>query len=156
MGFGPPRAAWYLAELVIELRVEGDSRRVVHTSTVLLWGRTREEAYQKALRRGAQENRSHTNPEGKLVEMRFRGLGNLLEVLDPLEDGAELCFSEEVGVSEEDMARRVRPRESLDLFAARPSYAGPDYSSGAVLQDAVQEALDASIELALQDAMGGE
>ena len=38
MGYIPPDAKWYLAEIVQQISVEGDPRRVVHTNLVLVRG----------------------------------------------------------------------------------------------------------------------
>jgi hypothetical protein len=52
MAFIPEGAKWYLAELVQELRVAGDSRNVIWRNLTLVRADSPEHAYQEALRLG--------------------------------------------------------------------------------------------------------
>ena len=45
---------WYLAEEVLEIRVEGDPRNVVHVNTRLLQAKDGEQAYARAAEFGAE------------------------------------------------------------------------------------------------------
>jgi hypothetical protein len=54
-----------------------------------------ETAYQKVLSWGHKGETSYENPAGQI---KFRGISNLIVVIDPIEDGAELMFEERIGV----------------------------------------------------------
>jgi uncharacterized protein DUF4288 len=135
MAFIPEDAEWYLAEIVQEIFVEGDSRNVVHTNVVLIRADAPEDAYQKALELGDSKNISYENPEGKHVEIRFRGLHDLQVIHDQLEHGAELTYSEDIGMDEEALQRWVSSKEELGVFAPITPTAGPDYRSGEVVKE---------------------
>jgi hypothetical protein len=127
MEFVPTDANWFLAELVIEFRVEDDPRNVIHINTVLVRAESAEEAYTKALALGEQENLEYMSTEGRKVTVVFRGLGDLLETYEGLEHGSELMSSEEIGLSEEQVLSLVSPKESLATFAERPPIEGQNY-----------------------------
>lgn len=77
MGYILPDAKWYLAEIVEEITVEGDSCHVVHTNTILVRADSPDEAYERSIAIGRESEQSYTNPKGKLVTTRFRGLRDL-------------------------------------------------------------------------------
>lgn len=124
---------WYVAELVMEITVEGDSRNVVHQDLVLVRADSADEAYEKAIKFGKDAETSYGNPSGKAVEHKFRGLSKLEELNEELEDGAEITFRSSVGVSEEVLRSLVLPKVRLSLFRPPEQAEGPDYSSGEVL-----------------------
>ena len=74
MAFIPSDAKWYVAELIEEIRVEGDARNVVHRNLVLVGADSPEEAYQRALDIGSEHEATYDNLEGKKVTIAFRGL----------------------------------------------------------------------------------
>lgn len=129
MGYIPKDAKWYLARLVEQITVEGDPRNVVHTSLVLVRADSPEEAYQKALELGAQREIAYKNPQGLKVTTTFRGLQDLGVMHDPLEHGAELEYTEEVGVDEVALKRRILRKEELSVFAPIEQSSRPDYSA---------------------------
>jgi hypothetical protein len=55
-GYIPKSAKWYLAEIVQQITVEGDSRNVVHTNLVLVRADSPEDAYQKRWSWGLPES----------------------------------------------------------------------------------------------------
>ncbi len=59
-----------------------------------------EEAYAKAVSNGENGETDYTNLKDQSVEIRFRGISKLDVVYDPFEDGAELCFEEQLAVPE--------------------------------------------------------
>jgi hypothetical protein len=138
MAYIPDNAKWYLATLVEEIVVEGDSRNVLHKNLVLVRADSPEEAYEKALELGRKAEVSYENPGRSLVQIKFRGLSQLNVVHDDLEHGAELHFEELLGVSEEQIEALLRRREDLAVFRPITPSTGPDYSSRQVLQDAEQ------------------
>lgn len=117
MAFIPADARWYLAEVVLEHLIEGDPRNVVHINTCLLEAGSPAQAYDKALALGKGKELEYANTEGKLVRVVFRGLKDLLVIYDELGDGAELTYSEEIGVPEDRLKSWIAPKEDLGVFA---------------------------------------
>jgi hypothetical protein len=74
MGYIPEVAQWYLADIVIEITVEGDPRNVVHTNLTLIRADSPEEAFGKANEWGRAGEQTYLNPAGARVVFRFRGL----------------------------------------------------------------------------------
>ena len=58
MGFIPEDARWYLADIVLEHIIEGDSRNVVHINTHLVEAESPVEAYEKAVGLGRRSEHS--------------------------------------------------------------------------------------------------
>jgi hypothetical protein len=116
MGYIPRNAKWYLADLVVEFRVEGESDNLVHYNLTLVRADSPEEAYSKALVFGSHHESSYKNPEGKQVQAVFRGLRSLLVVCDELEDGAELLYEERRGLTEEQITATLADKAALDVF----------------------------------------
>jgi hypothetical protein len=137
MAYVPIDARWYVAEIVEEIRVEGDARNVVHSNLVLVEAGSPEDAYRHAIELGHDCEVTYQNPEGLTVVSRFRGLKQLDVVHGPLEHGAELLFSEEISMPEEQIAAWLKTKEQLNVFANIEPSKGPDYSS----KDIVEEAL---------------
>lgn len=117
MSFIPKDARWYLADVVLEHRIDGDPENVVHVNTHLVEAGSPHEAYEKALALGRAGEREYENTDGRVVRVVFRGLRELNVIHEPLEDGAEIMYAEEVGVPEERLREWVRPRERLGVFA---------------------------------------
>ena len=92
MGFISPNAKWYLAEIVLQIAVEGDPRFVVHTNMVLVRADSPDDAYIKATELGITQESSYQNPADKLVTFTFRGLRDLNAIHEELEHGAELIL----------------------------------------------------------------
>ena len=136
MAYIPENAKWYLATLIEEIAVEGDSRNVVHKNLVLVRADCPEKAYEKALELGRKSEVSYENPEGRLVKIKFRGLRELNVVYDEIEHGAELSYEELLGVPEEQIKALLRRKEDLAVFRPITPTAGPDYSSREVVEDA--------------------
>jgi catechol 2,3-dioxygenase-like lactoylglutathione lyase family enzyme len=126
---------WYLADLVVQLDVEDDPRGVVHINTCLVEAATAEEAHDKALALGREQEHEYPNPSGRRVRVRFLGLRELVEVFEPLEDGAELTFQERIGLSDLEARRLVSRRDQLSVFKSGVPSAAPDYSAGDVMAD---------------------
>lgn len=136
MPYIPHDAKWYLAKIVEEITVEGDPRNVAHRNLVLIRAGSPEEAHQKALELGRESELQYDNPEGKQVRIGFRGLSELCVVYDELEQGAELSYQENVGVSEEQIESWIRPKEDLAVFREDGPADAPDYSSGDIVREA--------------------
>jgi hypothetical protein len=135
MAFIPKDAEWYVAEIVEEIRVDDDPRNVVLRNLTLIRADSPTEAYEKALRIGKRGEVEYDNPEAKRVRVSFRGISHLDVIPDKLEDGAELSFHSQQGVSQEQMAGILRPKEELDIFRKIRKLDGPDFTSADVLQE---------------------
>jgi hypothetical protein len=124
---------WYVAELVMEITVEGDPRNVVHQNLVLIRANSPDEAYEKANKLGKDGESSYDNPFGKSVVFKFIGLSHLDEVYDEIEDGAEITFKYKIGVSAKKLKSLVKPRERLCAFLTPTPSKGPNYASGEII-----------------------
>ena len=136
MAYIPEDAEWYLADLVVEIRVEDDPRCVVHVNSVLVNAKSPGEAYEKALDLGVKQvGEPYLNPAGKRVDSRFIGIQDLAVIHDKLEHGAELFFVERSDLQSEEVRAMIPARDELSVFAEIEPAAGPDYSSGQIEQD---------------------
>jgi hypothetical protein len=135
MGFIPEDARWYLADVVLEHVVEDDPRNLVHVNTHLVMAESPEQAHEKALALGSGAEHEYLNTDGKRVRVVFRGLRELNVIHEALEDGAELAYSETVGVPEEELRRWIIPKEQLGVFAPiEPKPGAPNYMPESVMQ----------------------
>ena len=135
MGYVPTDAKWYLADIIEEIRVQGDRRNVVHTNRTLIRADSPNEAYRKALALGKQGNTRYKNPAGKTVTIKFCGLGELDVIHDELEHGGEITFSRDIAVSERNIKGRILPKNKLGVFAPMRPHRGPDYASAEVTDE---------------------
>ncbi|HTV66894.1 MAG TPA: DUF4288 domain-containing protein [Bryocella sp.] len=133
MAYIPADAEWYLADLVVEIVVEGDPRNVIQINQVLIHANSPEEAYKKALRRGKDEEQRYENLQGKSVVVTFKGLRDLLVIYDKIEDGAELSYSERIGLTETQVSDLLTPRDQLGVFAPVELTDKPNYAAGDVM-----------------------
>lgn len=134
MGFIPKDARWYLADVVLEHRIDGDAQNVVHVNTYLVEAGCPDEAYQKAMAFGKAGELEYVNTNSRLVRVVFRGLRQLNVIHEPLEDGAELMYSENVGVPEEQLRGWITPKEQLGVFAPIAPKSSPNYMPESVMQ----------------------
>lgn len=128
-------ANWYIAELVMEIRVSDDPRNVVHQNLTLIQANSADEAYKKAIQFGRAGETSYDNPSGKCVTIKFRGVSDLDEIHEELEDGAEIDFHYKVDVSEAEVKALVVPRDKLRVFSPPKRADGPDYASGEIVSE---------------------
>jgi hypothetical protein len=141
MGYIPPDARWYIAEIVLEIHVEDDPRNVVHLNSILVEANSPDEAYEKALVFGSEQESEYRNSAGHLVRFTFRGLRDLAVIHDGLEDGSELFYDQKIGITEKRIRRLVSKRDKLSVFAPiQPTADVPDYSSGDIIKQ-VQDLL---------------
>jgi hypothetical protein len=57
---------------------------------------------------------------GRPVEIRFRGLQELMVIRDEVEDGAELLSEEETDVSGDRIPAAIKPKHKLSVFEPYP------------------------------------
>jgi Domain of unknown function (DUF4288) len=126
MAYIPADAEWYLADVVIEIQVEGHPESIVHTNTMLIRAGSPEEAYEKALKLGEASEMEHQNIVGSKVTFRFRGLRDLNVIHDKLEDGSELVYHEQSVTDKHAITRWVTPKGQLAVFAPIEPSQGPD------------------------------
>lgn len=136
MAYIPINAKWYVAELVEEITVEGESANVVHKNLVLIRADSADEAYEKAQARGREAEDSYANPAGQQVCVRFRGITELNVVHDELEDGAELLYEEHVGVDSAEIQKWIPTKHQLAIFRQTERRKSPDYSAAEIVEDA--------------------
>jgi len=140
MGYIPEEAKWYLADVIVEMRIEGEPRSLIHINTLLVRADSPEEAHQK----GQQEEHSYENTDGRRVTGVFRGLGEMNVIHDELEHGAELIYRERVGLSEEQICALVKPKAQLGVFAPREPAVGPNYMPKSVMDELRKDGLHES------------
>jgi len=137
MAFIPKDAKWYLAEIVLKITVEDDPRNVVHTNWVLVRADSPEEAYERSLSLGRQwEGDRYENPAGKMVRTDFCGLRDLNVIHEELEDGAEITFEEEIGLSDEEIRKKISSKDRLGVFRPLERSDRPDYASKEIIDEA--------------------
>lgn len=136
MGFIPASVKWYLAEAVGQITVEDDPRNVLHTNMIPVRADSPEEAHDKAIELGHSAEISYVNPNGKFVKFRFLGLHDLNVIHDELEHGAEIAYSESIGLDESAIEKGITPKESLGVFTPITPSMGPNYTSREVMEKA--------------------
>ena len=115
--FIPESTEWFIGELVEEFQAADQPENLVHINTILIQADSPEVAYEKAITLGESANRVFTNSDGVDVRVTFRGLRGLYPVYDRLEDGAELLYEKREGMSDEAIAKLVKPKEELAVFS---------------------------------------
>ncbi len=126
---------WYLAELVEKITVAGDPRSVVHQNLILIRATSADEAYKKAVTVVKNAETSYANPAGKLVQITFEGISDLVPTYEDLEDGAELMFRRTVGMTDEQIGAMIVPQDRLPAFLPPQRAEGPDYASAAIIEE---------------------
>ena len=116
MAYIPDDAKWYIAEIVQENRIEGDSHSVVYVNWNLIRADSPEEAYVRAIELGTSIARDYENTDGKIVTVKFRGLSDLHVIHDELEPGAELIYEEHDAVKEDDITKFILDKSQLSVF----------------------------------------
>jgi hypothetical protein len=139
MGYVPKDAEWYIVDLIIEMRIEGEERNVVHVNTMLVRADSPERAFDEALKLGVQHEDVYENTDGKRVSVKFRGLAHLDVIHDSLEHGAELTYSQKVGLSEDEIAHLVVDKAGLALFSEQEPFTGPNYAPKCIMDRLIEE-----------------
>ncbi|MBC7969022.1 MAG: DUF4288 domain-containing protein [Verrucomicrobia bacterium] len=133
----PKDAKWYIAELVMECQIEGESSNVVHIDIVLVRADSPKEAFEKAEQLGREGEDSYLNPNDQRATWIYRGLRDLNVVHDELEHGTELMFEEKIGLSEDEVKALLTSKSQLNIFRLDqprdPSY--PNYISKEIMEE---------------------
>jgi len=141
MGYIPPDARWYLADIVIEHQIEDEARNVVHINTVLVRANSPERAYANAMKIGEEAQYNYLNMNDKMVHLLFRGLRDLNVIYEPLRSGAELIYEEQIGLTESQVAELVSAKNELGVFMERvpPSRDRPNYMPKDIMEGLREE-----------------
>ena len=88
------------------------SRCLVRLNLRLVQARSRDEAYQKAVRYGRAAHPSRTNSG----EWRFAGIAMLLPIYDPFADGSEILWEEDKWMPVARIKKLVKSKRQLPVF----------------------------------------
>ena len=116
MPYIPPDRHWYIAEVVMQISIEGDADTLVHVDTKLVSADSPDEAFRKAEQFGRNGEVGYRNTDQMRVSVRFLGLRDLFLIHDELKDGAELLYEERSGLSEGEIAALVKQRSDMAVF----------------------------------------
>lgn len=119
---------WYLADLVTEVRVEGEERSVVHFDLHLVQAANAAEAYDKALRIGGGKAKQYLRNDGNLMSFIFRGLNDLVAMDGEFADGERILFRFQPEMTEEEIQHVITPRDYLRAVQAE----GLDEGTGTI------------------------
>ena len=115
----PKDTKWYLADIVMEFKVGNDTGNTVHRNLTLVRADSPEEAYEKALLLGKDQEIIYDNTDGEQVTVSFRGLHDLNVIYDEFEHGAEILYTEYEDISSETLTKMITSKEQLSVFAPR-------------------------------------
>jgi len=138
VGYIPPNAKWYVAEIVEEITIKGEARNVVHVNTTLIRANSPEEAYERAQELGKQGEITYKNLRENKVAIHFRGLHSLDVIHDDLDHGAELFYSEHIGMPQEEVAKLVTDKEKLGVFRPITPSEAPDYCCKEIMEEVIR------------------
>lgn len=112
----PKDMEWFLADVIQQFTFANGDSPSVWINTHLIKAASPEEAFNKASVVGERYNDTYLNTDQVEVTSTFRGLRDLLLIYEPLEDGAEIHWTEHDDLSEEQIAAMVTPKEKLGAF----------------------------------------
>ncbi|MDY6900023.1 MAG: DUF4288 domain-containing protein [Cyanobacteriota bacterium] len=137
MAYIPEDTEWYLAEIVMECKIEGEPRNVVHVNIILVRADSPQEAFEKAEQLGKEDKNSYLNSKNQQATWFYRGLRNLYVIHDDLEHGAELIFEEEIGIPEDKIQDMLKDKSELSVFRERQprDSSKPDYANQEILEE---------------------
>lgn len=154
MAYIPKNTKWYVAELVMECRIEGDLRNVVHINIVLVRADSPEEAFEKAEQLGREGEDSYLNYTNQKTIWLYRGLRDLNVIHDELEHGAELMFEEKIDVSEDVVQDLITTKSQLNVF--RSDELGDSFRPNYGCKEIMEEALRMVNDSAVQHGVGAD
>jgi hypothetical protein len=115
----PSDAKWYIAEIVLEIKIEDEEENIVEIDYLLVRADSPQEAYEEAIKLGEEHAGSYQNTDDKTVVTVFRGFRHLDVIHEELEHGAEIMYDRKESLSEEEVRKLIRPKEELNLFKLR-------------------------------------
>lgn len=110
---------WYVAEIVMEVKTEGESLSVINVKYVLIHANSPEDAFDEAEEIGKSNEDSYIGPGDQKITWIYHGLRDLSAVYEDLENGSELLIEEEASVSLEEIREVVAEKMQLNVFKAR-------------------------------------
>lgn len=123
---------WYMAEMIQQLKADGEESHTVYINFLLINAESSEAAYQRAIEVGEELIFDYAS-KNTHVQSLFRGLRNLTKIQGTLEHGAILYQEKRENLPHESVAKMVKNKEKLNVFASRdegreqayiPEYAG--------------------------------
>lgn len=129
---------WFIAELLIEMRIEKEPQNIVHVNSHLIHAKTIAAAKAKAKAIGKKSSNSYKNTDGRKVKVIFRGIRDLFELPEGVEDGAEVLWEEYVGLTENKIKSWLRPVAEK----AKPRKNVPNYMPESVMKDLEKAGFD--------------
>src|SRR5215475_3174036 len=109
--------SWYLSREIIyfEFADQADQKEYqVWENLILIKAQNPEEAYQKALKHGF-DNEESVTIDGRQGWCKFKGLRSLVAVYEDIEDGAEIEWREYI-VEKDMLESLVKAKENLPAF----------------------------------------
>lgn len=113
MPYIPPRAKWFLADIVMETTVQDEPGNLVHINLTLIRASSLAEAYERSLQVGQDSEGTYQNLDGRMVTTRFRGLRDLKVIHEELEHGSEIAYDELEDQDENHIQGLLRSKEDL-------------------------------------------
>jgi hypothetical protein len=109
---------WYVAQLVVESQIEGESESVILIESILIHAESPDMAFGKAEELCASSDHVYRNSNGEMVSQRYVGIHDLDNLqAEQLTDGLVLQ------VRAHPSGRNVRSRNELSLFGGtRPEF----------------------------------
>jgi len=115
---------WYLANIIQYALIKdkktsreiNDNYYLYYENTHLIKAHDSSEAYKKANEIGKSGETRHENPDGEIVEWKFAGVAELVEIYNKLEDGEEIAYSEGYTRKVDNIKKKIPPKEKLGVF----------------------------------------
>ena len=119
---------WYLANILLytiykkKNKIINNKHCVFWDNLVLIKARNPSLAYKKANKYGKGEENKHIDRNGNLIEWKFAGVKDLVEVMNPLDDEFELTYRQGFKKSFLNIKKMVPKRDELGLFQYEKYY----------------------------------
>src|SRR5262245_33321595 len=109
--FIPDDAKWYIAEIVLEIKIEDEEENIVEIDYLLVRADSPQEAYEEAIKLGEEHAGTYQNTDDKTVTTIFRGFRHINVIYEEFEHGAEIMYERKEALSEDEVRKLVRPKE---------------------------------------------
>jgi hypothetical protein len=115
---------WYLAQLVVESKVEGLAEPILLIESILLRASSPEAAYEKALSICASSEHGYRNKFGAPVMRRYLGIHDIDDLqTEQLEDEQPLQVRVVPSSTQSGAGRLIRAKDELSIFGGEdPSF----------------------------------
>jgi len=119
---------WYLANIVV-YRIERKNNKIINKKYCVFWdnlvlikAKNHFLAYKKAFKYGKNEEDKHNDRNGILVEWKFAGVRDLVEVFGPIDDEYELTYGQGYKKKFSNIKKMIPKEEELGLFQYEKYY----------------------------------